>query len=220
MENCKNSWIMMLSMKITKTAAAAAVTTSSEKQKSSIFSTFFFFYVRKKISLLKFFRCMHNKVFCFINILKKNAPRWRKIYSSVYNCFTLSITIRRARSALHSVAWYKVNLYIVTFYLPTPPSAAAVAKAKWFKVSFSWNETCLITKQMVQLNKLRMSTFILFSSFPQQFFYFLRGMYLHQHQPTSAVAWQKVNSGKLLKHFFLMMALRWWLLLGWHSRLS
>jgi hypothetical protein len=36
-----------------------------------------------------------------------------------------------------------------------------VSSSEWFKVSLSPKRTCLITKQMVQLNKLQTSTFIL-----------------------------------------------------------
>lgn len=36
-----------------------------------------------------------------------------------------------------------------------------VSSSEWFKVSLSPERTCLIIKQMVQLNKLQTSTFIL-----------------------------------------------------------
>lgn len=132
---------------------------------------------------------MHNKVFCFINNFKclkvENSQR--------NNCFplaSLSITIW-VHSSEGNISSARKQSFTLSHFIYRHRSSS-----ERFKVSFSWNETCLITKQMLQLNKLRVSTFILFF-----LSHFMRDTYLHQRG-------KKVNSAEKNCNIFLM---RWWL---------
>ena len=139
---------------------------------------------------------MHNKVFCFINNFKclkvENSQR--------NNCFplaSLSITIW-VHSSEGNISSARKQSFTLSHFIYRHRSSS-----ERFKVSFSWNETCLITKQMLQLNKLRVSTFILFSS------------HILWEIPT-CINVEKVNSAekKTVTFFDEMMALSWWLLVG------